>query len=120
MGPRAGRQRQRPGAGRKRHSGALRGNPAPMFVLPLFAVLAPVPAMAADVGATSDFVMLAIVFAAGALALAGGLWGLSEYQNNLALRRTLRTATAKTRALLSAPEPRPSAGRETRLRWGTC
>jgi hypothetical protein len=29
-------------------------------------------------------------------------WGLSEYQNNLVLRRTLRMAPAKARALLSA------------------
>src|SRR5947207_15984191 len=119
MGPRAGRQRQGPDAGRKRHRGALRGNPGAMLILPVLAILDPAPAWAADAGGASDFVLMAIVFAAGALALAGGLWGLSEYQNNLALRRTLRLATAKARVLLSARDAWLSAGREALLVWST-
>ncbi len=67
----------------------------------------------------SDFVLLAIVFGASALALAGGLWGLSEHQNNVSLRRTLRTSTAKARALLSARDAWLSAGREALLVWST-
>ena len=73
--------------------------------------------MAADAGAVSDFVSLAIVFGASALALAGGLWGLSEHQNNLTLRRTLRAATAKARALISARDAWLVAGREALIVW---
>ena len=88
-----------------------------MLVPALLACFSPTPAMAAEAGATSDFVLLAIVSAAAALALAGGLWGLSEHQNNLILRRTLHTATARARALLSARDAWLSAGREALLVW---
>jgi signal transduction histidine kinase len=90
-----------------------------MFVLPLPALFQPTPAMAADASATSDFVLMAIVSAAAALALAGGLWGLSEHQNNFILRRSLRTTTAKARALLGARDAWLSAGREALLVWST-
>jgi len=91
-----------------------------MVLVPSFlAFLSPTPAMAADAGAASDFLLLAIVTAAAALALAGGLWGLSEHQDNLTLRRTLRTATAKARALLSARDAWLSAGREALLVWSS-
>src|SRR5258705_11935012 len=102
MGPRAGRQRQGPDAGWKRHGGAFWGSPLRMLILPCLALFSPTPAMAADAGAMSDFVLLAIVFGASALALAGGLWGLSEHQSNLTLRTSLRTARGKARALLPA------------------
>src|SRR2546423_14405450 len=72
MGPRAGRQRQRPGAGRKRLKGALWGNLAAVLVLPVLATLDPTPAWAADAGGASDFVLMAIVLAAGGLGPAGG------------------------------------------------
>src|SRR5258706_10518467 len=117
MGPRAGRQRQQPGTGWNRHGGALWGYPCRIFFLPLAALFSPTPALAADAGAVSDFVLLTIVFAASALALAGGLWGLSEHQNNLTLRRTLRTANAKARALLSARDAWLAAGREALIVW---
>src|SRR6266550_4110816 len=119
MGPRAGRQEQRPDEGWKRHRGALWGGPGMVLVPSFLAFLSPTPAMAADAGAASDFLLLAIVTAAAALALAGGLWGLSEHQDNLTLRRTLRTATAKARALLSARDAWLSAGREALLVWST-
>jgi signal transduction histidine kinase len=91
-----------------------------MVLVPSFlAFLSPTPAMAADAGAASDFLLLAIVTAAAALALAGGLWGLSEHQDNLTLRRTLRAATAKARALLSARDSWLSAGREALLVWSS-
>src|SRR5260370_27046544 len=102
MGPRVGRREQRPGEGWNRRGGALWGRPARMVILPLLAYFHATPAMAADATATSDFVLIAIVFAAAALALAGGLWGLSERQDNRNLRRSLRLATAKARAMLSA------------------
>src|SRR5258708_6422772 len=119
MGPRAGRQEQRPDEGWKRHRGVLWGGPGMVLVPSFLAFLSPTPAMAADAGAASDFLLLAIVTAAAALALAGGLWGLSGHQSHLTLRRTLRTATAKARALLSARDAWLSAGRQALLIWST-
>src|SRR5258706_6265102 len=119
MGPRVGQHGQRPDGGWKRHGTALWGRLAPMVLLPLLGFFSPTPAMAADAATTSDLVLIAIVFAAASLALAGGLWGLSERQDNRNLRRTLRTATAKARALLSARDAWLSAGREALLVWTT-
>jgi uncharacterized protein (DUF1778 family) len=62
-------------------------------------VLAAAPASGFTV---SDFVVTGIVVAAAALALAGALWGLAEYQTTLHLRRALRHAHAKSRALVAA------------------
>ena len=82
MGPRAGRRQTKPGAGWRRLARTRKGSRAYLLAF-LAAVLAPLPAWAADAGTTSDLVLLAIVVAAGALALAGGLWGLAEHQNNV-------------------------------------
>ena len=66
----------------------------------------------------SDFVLTGIVVAAAALALAGALWGLAEYQTTLQLRRALRQTNAKSRALVAAREAWLSAEREALLVWG--
>src|SRR5258706_13894142 len=84
-------------------------------------VLNPTTVLAADAGGSIlpfDILMTLIVAAAGALAVAGGLWGLAEHRNTVALRESLRTTTAKARALLSARDPWLSAGREFLLEWG--
>ncbi|MCH8858221.1 MAG: hypothetical protein IID54_01425, partial [Proteobacteria bacterium] len=65
-----------------------------------------------------DLVAVVIVGAAGALALAGGLWALAEYQGTLKLRRALRTTSARARALLSLRDQLLGAGREAVVAWG--
>lgn len=60
---------------------------------------------------TGDLLLLLIVLTAGALAIAGGLWGLAERRNTVVLRENLRSTTARARALLSARDAWLSAGR---------
>ena len=84
--------------------------------LSLAIALMPYPARAADVAVpvlTLDLLVLLIVLAAGALAIAGGLWGLAERRTTVALRESLRATTSKARALLSARDAWLSAGRES-------
>jgi signal transduction histidine kinase len=77
------------------------------------------PAFAADAERLSpDTVQFAIVLAAAALALAGGLWALSEYQSTRHLRQALRIATARARTFLAARDAWLSAEREALLVWG--
>jgi signal transduction histidine kinase len=79
----------------------------------------PHPAFAADAEIlSSDTVLMAIVLASGALALAGALWALSEYQSTNHLRQALRGATARARTILSARDAWLSAARESLLVWG--
>jgi len=77
------------------------------------------PAQAADAGGflPFDMMMTLIVAAAGALAVAGGLWGLAEHRHSRALRDSLRATTAKARALLSARDAWLAAGRESLMVW---
>jgi signal transduction histidine kinase len=82
---------------------------------PAVFVLAAAPASGFTV---SDFVVTGIVVAAAALALAGALWGLAEYQTTLHLRRALRHAHAKSRALVAARDAWLCAEREALLVWG--
>src|SRR5215510_5824184 len=92
-----------------------------VFAVSLSLALAvPGPALPAEVGAAVlplDFPIL-IVLAAGALAIAGGLWGFAERRNTVAMRETLRATTAKARALLAARDAWLSAGKESLMVWG--
>ena len=84
-------------------------------------VLLPHPVLAAEAVPpvlTLDLLVLLIVLAAGALAIAGGLWGLAERRNTVAVRDSLRATTSKARALLSARDAWLSAGRESLMVWG--
>ena len=84
-------------------------------------VALPAPALAAEAAiplVPVDFLVLLIVLAAGALAIAGGLWGLAERRSTAALRDSLRATTSKARALLSARDAWLSAGRESLMVWG--
>jgi signal transduction histidine kinase len=63
-------------------------------------------------------VLLATVLASAALALAGALWALSEYQSTRHLRQTLRVTTARARAMIAARDAWLSAKRESLLVWG--
>jgi signal transduction histidine kinase len=67
---------------------------------------------------SSDLVVSVIVLAAGAVALAGGLWALSEHQHTNHLRESLHAATARARALLAARDSWLSGARESLLVWG--
>ena len=67
---------------------------------------------------SGDFLVLLIVLTAGALAIAGGLWGLAERRTTVAIRESLRATTAKARALLQARDAWLSAGRESLMVWG--
>ena len=82
-------------------------------------LVVPVPAGAAELAVISPQSIVSIaVLTAGAIALAGGLWALSERQSSRHLRRTLRAATARARALLAARDAWLAAGRESLLVWG--
>ena len=115
MVPRA----KKPGAG----WGYIKGSRALAFApsLSLAVALLPSTAFAAEaIGPlfTGDLLLLLIVLTSGALAIAGGLWGLAERRNTVALRDNLRATTAKARALLSARDAWLSAGRESLMVWG--
>ncbi len=95
--------------------------PARALGLSSAAALLPFPALAAEAIAplfSVDLLVLLIVLAAGALAIAGGLWGLAERRNTVAMRESLRATTSKARALLSARDAWLSAGRESLMVWG--
>jgi signal transduction histidine kinase len=64
--------------------------------------------------------MLALAIAAGAvsLAAAAGLWALAERHGKVHLRRTLRSAGARTRAAVAERDALLDAGREALLVWG--
>lgn len=81
-------------------------------------IITPSPIFNGESGAGPlDFMVTAVVLAAGALALAGGLWALSEHRSTVSLRRALRAATAKARARVSARDAWLSATRESLLVW---
>src|SRR5690349_10426397 len=89
--------------------------------LSLALAFTPSPTLAAEaIGPlfTGDLLLLLIVLTSGALAIAGGLWGLAERRNTVALRENLRTTTARARALLSARDAWLAAGRESLMVWG--
>jgi signal transduction histidine kinase len=65
-----------------------------------------------------DVVVLAIVVGAAALAVAGALWALAEYQGTLKLRRALRVTAGRARSLLSLRDTILSAGKESVIVWG--
>ena len=114
MGPIVGQKRQKPKIWGKRAEGLSCGVFAGIFVV------MPLPAFASDAQwGSSDTVLVATVLASVALALAGALWALSEYQKTRHLRHTMHAATARARALLSARDAWLSAGRESLLVWGT-
>ena len=110
-----------PGAGWTPRPNALwrQGSQRSVAVLTTLLCALPAPASAAQVNLTApQFIVTVSVLTAGALALAGALWALSERQSSRQLRRTLRIAGARTRALLSARDAWLSAGRESLLVWG--
>src|SRR5262245_30646810 len=89
--------------------------------LSLALCLLPTPTLAAEVVGplfTGDLLLLLIVLTSGALAIAGGLWGLAERRTTVAVRESLRATTSKARALLSARDAWLSAGRESLMVWG--
>ena len=113
MGPSTGRGNWKPGWKWPEAAGkAGQGSATSMPV-----ILALASPTAAGTG-VSDFVLTGIVVAAAALALAGALWGLAEYQTTLQLRRALRQANAKSRAIISARDAWLGAARESLLVWG--
>ena len=126
MGPSEGRRHQGPGAEAKRLAGGkapgrIGGDCARLCaIFAAISVVTPSPAFAVEIGGgTPDLLLIAVVLAAGALALAGGLWAISEHQSTVSLRRALRAATAKSRARLSARDAWLSAARESLLVWST-
>src|SRR4051812_1521560 len=92
MGPRAG-QKDNPDRAGRRFTAAVSG-----FVS---ALALATPCDAAEAGtAVAHLIPLAMVLAAGALALAGALWALAERQASRTLRHALRLNTSRARALL--------------------
>ena len=79
------------------------------------------PAHAAVFTASGPGMPLALMAAAAgavALAAAAGLWALAERQAATKLRRTLRNATARSRAAVGARDALITAGSESVLVWG--
>ena len=107
MGPSRGRQRQRPG-GRRRGS----------VLIGLALALVPKAALAGDGVLPPDIPLTLIVIAAGALALAGGLWALAERNAARSLRRALKIAGARARAAVNARDALLIAERESLVAWG--
>jgi signal transduction histidine kinase len=64
-----------------------------------------------------DLIVLAVVTAAGALGLAGGLWALAENQRAGRWRRALKLTHARARASLASREALIAAGREALIVW---
>ena len=78
---------------------------------PAFAPASPALAAASFV-AESDMVPDAVAAGAVALAIAAGLWALSEQKVSLRLRRVLKTAAARTRAAVGERDALLGAARE--------
>jgi signal transduction histidine kinase len=87
----------------------------------VFFGLLPSPLFAADfplMPSTPDLIVATAVLAACALAIAGGLWGMSEHWATRRLRQNLRSTAAKAHALLSARDAWLAGGRESLMVWG--
>jgi PAS domain-containing protein len=68
--------------------------------------------------ADHETVLTAIVAGAAALAIAAGLWALSEQNVSIKLRRMLRAAGARTRTAVSERDALLGAAREALIVWG--
>src|SRR4051812_35931922 len=93
MSPRAG-QKDDPDRAGKRFTAAVWGLGSAL------ALVTPSAAAEAGTATVTHFIPLAMVLAAGALALAGALWALAERQASRTVRQALRLSTARARALL--------------------
>ena len=111
MGPNMG-QNKNPGTGvgfgRRRGLGA---------ALAAFAV-ATRPALASSFIADHETMLTVIVAGAAALAIAAGLWALSEQNFSAKLRRMLKVAGARTRAAVGERDALLGAAREALIVWG--
>ncbi|MGA7676608.1 MAG: PAS-domain containing protein [Rhizomicrobium sp.] len=74
--------------------------------------------MASPFGAAHDMVLTAITAGAVAMAIAAGLWALSQQNVAGRLRRTLRIAGARTRAAVGERDALLGAAREALIVWG--
>jgi signal transduction histidine kinase len=83
------------------------------------ATLLPLPAMAAEMGSSNQIVAIVIVGAAAALAVATALWGLLAHRATGALRRALRTSSARARAMLALRDALLGGTREAIIVWGS-
>ncbi|HEY0283001.1 MAG TPA: PAS-domain containing protein, partial [Rhizomicrobium sp.] len=81
-------------------------------------VLAARPALAASFTAGQETVLTVIAAGAAALAIAGGIWALSEQNVSAKLRRMLRVAGARTRAAVGERDALLGAAREALIVWG--
>lgn len=111
MGPKMG-QTKNPGTGVD--NGRQRSLGSALVAL----VLAACPALASPFGAAHDMVLTAITAGAVAMAIAAGLWALSQQNVAGRLRRTLRIAGARTRAAVGERDALLGAAREALIVWG--
>jgi len=122
MSPKTGQRDNRHVSGwtGRLRSGAGWPRGAAMVLVYMALALRPSPLSAAQAPfATPDLIVGTIVLAACALAIAGGLWGLSEHSLARRLRTALRTTTAKAHSMLRARDAWLAGGRESLLVWGT-
>ena len=88
--------------------------------LALFLCALPLPAWAADQPLMPEPILVfgAVTVGAVALAIAAGLWALSEQQIAGRLRRSLRLAGSRTRAAVGERDALLGAARESLVVWG--
>ena len=88
--------------------------------LALLLCAAPLPAWAAVTPSMPEPLLVfgAVTVGAVALAIAAGLWALSEQQITLRLRRSLRLSGARTRAAVGERDALLGAGSEALVVWG--
>jgi signal transduction histidine kinase len=78
----------------------------------------PTPALAQGLLAERDLVLAAVTMGAVALAVAAGLWAITEQKISFRLKRSLRIAGARTRAAVGERDALLSAGKEALIVWG--
>ena len=85
---------------------ALIGLPSPAFAQGLTAAL------------PANLIITALVASACALGLSGGLWAFAESRGASRLKRALRQATSRARAVVASRDALIAAGREALIVWG--
>ncbi len=71
-----------------------------------------------DIAASREWISAAVAIGAVALAIAAGLWAISEQTISARLKRSLRTMGGKVRAAIGARDALLAAGREALIVWG--
>jgi signal transduction histidine kinase len=109
-----------PNRGQEKDPGGREGRVVAGLALAVLAALAPLPASASPLSffREPELVLIAVTAGAVALALATGLWALTEQRIAMRLKRALRAAAARARTAVGERDALLSAGREGLVVWG--